>query len=106
MKQYSEMDEKALVRETERLCKEAEKKIKEGLFHEVNVLEQQYYLAKSYLMNPRDIEPGTVYHVHGEAGIFKVSYLNGVMAWGRMNNEEQERAFPIGRLYRPDWPAK
>lgn len=104
MKQYSNMSKIELVKETDRLRRDAKQKVGEGKFHEVDVLEQQYYFAKSYLMEPEDIEPNTIYHVHGEAGIFRVSYINGVMAWGRINDEEPETAFPIGRLYRPDWP--
>lgn len=106
MKQYSRMSDVELVKETERLRREAKRKVNEGKFHEVNVLEQQYYFAKSYLIKPEDIEPGTIYHVHGEAGIFKVTYIRGTMAWGYMNDQEPERAFPIGRLYRPDWVDK
>lgn len=101
MKQYSDMSEDELAREAERLKREADQKVREGKFHEVNVLEQQYYMAKSYLMDPDDIKPHGVYHVHGEAGLFKVTFLRGVMAWGYMNNEEPERAFPIARLYQP-----
>mgnify|MGYP001942930643 CR=1 FL=1 len=106
MMRYSDMNEIELVKETERLRREAKRKVNEGKFHEVNVLEQKYYFAKSYLMNPEDIEPGTVYHVHGEAGIFKVHFVRGVMAWGYVNNQHPEVAFPIGRLYRPDWSDK
>lgn len=98
------MSKVELVLETDYLRREAKRKLSEGKFHEVDVLEQQYYFAKSYLMKPEDIELDTVYHVHGEAGIFKISYINGVMAWGRINDQEPETAFPIGRLYRPNSP--
>lgn len=91
-----------LVKETERLRREAKRKQAEGNLHEIDVLEQQYYFAKSYLMNPEDIEVGAAYHIHGESGSFRVSYLNGVMAWGKVNNESSERAIPIGRLYQPE----
>lgn len=104
MKRFSEMSKAELRKETDRLRQETKRKLAEGKFHEVDVLEQQYYFAKSYLMNPQDIEPNTVYHVHGEAGIFRIKTMKGVMAWGQINDEGPETAFPIGRLYRPDWP--
>ncbi|WP_054951309.1 DUF1811 family protein [Numidum massiliense] len=103
MDRFSQMNRDELIQETERLRQEADQKLRAGRFYEVNVLEQQYYFAKSYLVNPKHIVPGTVYHIHGEAGVFKVTYINGVMAWGYLNNEEPERAFPLGRLYQPDY---
>lgn len=106
MNSYGHMSDEDLVKETERLRREAKQKINEGLFHEVNVLEQQYYFAKSYLMRREKIKINATYHVHGEAGLFKVTRLRGVMAWGYINNEEPERAFPIARLYRPEWSDK
>lgn len=101
MKQYSRMSDTELLLETDHLRREAKRKIQEGKFHEVDVLEQQYYFAKSYLMDPKKIALDATYHVHGEAGIFKISYINGIMAWGKINNEDPEVAFPIARLYQP-----
>lgn len=98
MKRYSEMDQEELFREMQTLLGEARKKEQAGFFSEANVLEQKYYMAKSYTLNKEHIQIGQEYQVDGESGLFKVAYLNGVFAWGRFAYSEEDEAFPIGRL--------
>lgn len=98
MKRMSEMSKEELEREMQRLWAEAKKKERAGFISEANVLEQKFYMAKSYLMDPAQIEVGAQYRVAGEEGIFTVEYLNGVFAWGKLDTDEEKRGFPIGRL--------
>jgi hypothetical protein len=94
----SEMSKEELKIEMQRLWALAKKKEQAGFFSEANVLEQKFYMAKSYLMDPNQIEIGGQYRVAGEEGIFTVRYLNGVFAWGKLDTDPEERGFPIGRL--------
>ena len=98
MSRYSEMTKLELYAEMQKTIGEARKKQQAGFFSEANILEQKYYMAKSYMMNPNEINIGGQYHVAGETGIFLVKYLNGVFAWGRFPSSEGDEAFPIGRL--------
>lgn len=98
MIRMSEMSREELEREMQRLWAQAKKKERAGFFSEANVLEQKFYMAKSYLMDPSQIEIGGQYRVAGEEGIFTVQYLNGVFAWGQLDSDPEKRGFPIGRL--------
>lgn len=98
MKKFSEMTNAELDREMQHLIAEQRKKEQAGFYSEANVLEQKFYLAKSYRMNKRLIKPDHTYNVIGEEGKFQVNYLNGVFAWGTIEGSEEERAFPIARL--------
>ncbi|GAA0370150.1 DUF1811 family protein [Bacillus horti] len=98
MSRYSEMSKLELYSEMQKMIGEARKKHQAGFISEANILEQKYYLAKSYMMNPHEINKGGQYHVAGEHGVFHVKYLNGVFAWGRFPHSEEDEAYPIGRL--------
>lgn len=98
MNRYSEMTKLELYTEMQRLIGEARKKHQAGFISEANILEQKYYMAKSYMMNPNEINIGGQYQVAGENGVFHVHYLNGVFAWGRFPHSVEDIAFPIGRL--------
>lgn len=98
MNRYSEMTKQELYAEMQKMIGEARKKHQAGFLSEANILEQKYYMAKSYLMDRKEIKAGNQYHVAGEAGIFLVNYLNGVFAWGRFPDSQEDQAFPIGRL--------
>jgi hypothetical protein len=98
MKKFSEMDQEELYREMQQLIGESRKKEQAGFISEANILEQKFYLAKSYMMDPQEIEIGQEYHVEGEEETLKVEYLNGVFAWGRFPSSTEEVGFPIGRL--------
>ncbi|MDQ0340052.1 hypothetical protein J2S00_002847 [Caldalkalibacillus uzonensis] len=98
MTRMSEMSREELEREMRRLLAEARKKEQAGFISEANILEQKFYMAKSYLMDPAEIKIGGTYRVVGEKGIFTVEYINGVFAWGKLDTSPEERGFPIGRL--------
>lgn len=98
MKRYSEMTKDELYHEMQKMIGEARKKHQAGFYSEANILEQKYYMAKSYLMDPAEICSGQTYQVAGESKPFHVRYLNGVFAWGTLEGSDEEQAFPIGRL--------
>lgn len=98
-KRYSEMTKEELFAEMQHCLGEKRKKEQAGFISEANILEQKYYMAKSYLTDPETILTGQSYHVEGMEDLFFVRYLNGVMAWGYFSsNPDEEVALPIGRL--------
>jgi len=98
MKRYSEMTQEELFREMQHLLGESRKKQQAGFISEANILEQKFYMAKSYTLQPADFQAGEEYFVEGEEGIFTIKYLHGVFAWGRFPSSEEDVAFPLGRL--------
>jgi len=71
-----------------------------GMINELAVYERKITLAKSYLLNPKDFKAGETYQLNDDgASLFKITYMNGVFAWGyRNSNETEEEAFPISVL--------
>lgn len=62
------------------------------------LLERKYYTAKSYTLDPSNYPPG-LYEVEGEPGDqFQLQYLNGIMGWGSLRNEEA--SYPLSMLKR------
>src|SRR5699024_10630084 len=63
--------------------------------------EREMQMVASYLFNPEEYERGDIYEIQGDAGdTFKISFLEGVMAWGHRvnllgNEEEKQTALPI-----------
>ncbi|MBP1934659.1 DUF1811 family protein [Ammoniphilus resinae] len=97
-KRFSEMTKEELEQALIKFKEGAMKKHQAGFFSEAAILEQKFYTAKSYLMNPEDFYPETAYTVIGYEQPFKITYLNGIMAWGVFKDQEEEVAFPISRL--------
>ncbi|WP_134703944.1 YfhH family protein [Ammoniphilus sp. YIM 78166] len=97
-KRYSEMTKEELDYELLKLKEASMKKHQAGFFSEAAVLEQKFYMAKSYTLDPSRYLPGQAYQVTGYEGDFTISYMNGVMAWGHFKDSSEEVAFPIGRL--------
>ncbi|WP_269799209.1 YfhH family protein [Bacillus xiapuensis] len=99
-KRYSEMTEYELRQEIARLKERAKKAEQMGIVNEFAVLERKALMAEAYLMNPADFEPGKIYEMQGAPGtFFKISYLNGVFAWGyRLNGDGKEEGLPISML--------
>ncbi len=62
------------------------------------VAERKLYTAQAYLLNPADFPPG-LYKVEGIQLPFEVAYVNGIMAWGKLDNDP-EASFPISMLTR------
>ncbi|HJV46249.1 MAG TPA: YfhH family protein [Bacillota bacterium] len=97
-KRFSEMSKEELEQALIKYKEGAMKKHQAGFFSESAILEQKFYMAKSYLLNPSTFIPGKEYQVVGYEGPFTITYLNGVMAWGTFAGSEEEIAFPISRL--------
>lgn len=98
-KRYSEMTREELFAEMQSTLGEKRKKEQAGFISEANILEQKFYMAKSYLTDPETILAGQQYRVEGMEDLFSVRYLNGVMAWGTFSSApDEEIALPIGRL--------
>ncbi|MCA1032633.1 YfhH family protein [Bacillus timonensis] len=102
-KRYSQMSEFELKQEIAQLKEKARKAEQLGMVNEFEVLERKAIMAKAYLLNPNDFQPGESYEVEGDLGTtFKITYMNGVFAWGhriegnRMN--EVEEGIPISLL--------
>jgi hypothetical protein len=99
-KRYSQMSEYEIRQEITLLNDKAKKAEQMGMVNELAVYERKIVMAKSYLLNPDDFHAGETYEINdGEGTIFKISYMNGIFAWGyREGNEKEEEAFPIALL--------
>jgi hypothetical protein len=63
------------------------------------LLERKYYTAKAYTLQPADFPPG-LYEIEGHSDDrFRLQFLNGIMGWGVLQNEE-EASFPLSMLKR------
>jgi hypothetical protein len=102
-KRYSEMTEHELKQEIATLTEKARKAEQMGMVNEFAVYERKIAMAKAYLLNPEDFQPGDIYEIDGDPGsFFKIRYLNGVFAWGyRLNGDGKEEALPISLLVKP-----
>jgi hypothetical protein len=65
---------------------------------EQSILQQKIAIAQSYLIDPTTIEINKWYRVEGMEKRFRVAYLKGVFAWGILEGEQTEEAFPIALL--------
>ncbi len=102
-KRYSQMTSHELHQEIAALKEKARKAEQLGIVNEFAVLERKITMAKAYMLNPEDYKPGEVYEIEGDPGVhFKITYMNGVFAWGHrirgeMVNREEE-GLPISML--------
>ncbi len=94
----SEMSNKKLQDEMRRCQNSAKIAIENGVTNEYQVYEQRYFLAKSYLTDPANIEAGITYGIETTTDLFIVDYLDGIMAYGKVLGTKENRAFPIGKL--------
>jgi hypothetical protein len=103
-KRYSEMTKQELQQEIAALAEKARKAEQMGMVNEYAVYERKIAMAKAYLLNPNDFEPGEIYEIEGDPGeYFKVRYLKGVFAWGhRLKGSGEEEALPISLLRKPN----
>jgi hypothetical protein len=70
-----------------------------GDFNEAMVLRTRWYLAASYLMDPKTIGVGGTYFVEGEPGkTITVTRVDGVMAHGHVSGSFLSEAYPIAML--------
>ncbi|MBO8162631.1 MAG: YfhH family protein [Brevibacillus sp.] len=98
MKRYSEMTLAELQMEMERLRREAETLRKRGDMVTLGILEQKYFLAKSYYLGTKPFQIGRRYRVYGHDVPFEIEYFNGVFAWGRFQGSTEQTGFPVGML--------
>ncbi len=99
-KRYSQMTEYELKKEIGDLTEKARKAEQMGMVNEYAVYERKIDMAKSYLLDPSDFNPGEVYEIANDPGsYFKINYLNGIFAWGtRLYVKKHEEALPISLL--------
>lgn len=98
-KMLSEMTKEELQEEMDDLKQKGIELFENGDYSEAMVLRTRWYLAASYMMDPAEIEIGTVYFIEGEPGkLFTASYIDGVMAHGSLANSPMDAAYPIAML--------
>jgi hypothetical protein len=99
-KKYSEMTEHELRTEIGKLREKARKAEQLGIVNEYAVYQRKVVMAQSYLIDPKTIEPGEIYKIEGDEGMFfQVDYLKGRFAWGyRLGGERADEALPIAML--------
>ena len=101
---YSDYSIEQLHREIGVLKEKAQKAEQLGNISEVQINERKMQVALAYTMNPEDFQANEVYQLKMEPGFtFKISYINGVFAWGYRINlleemYEQIEALPISLL--------
>lgn len=98
MRLFSQMTLAELQMEMETLLKEAEEKKNKGDLVGFGILEQKFFLAKSYFVGTNDFFIGKPYKVHGHDLPFTIEYFNGVFAWGHFEGSQESLGFPVGML--------
>ncbi|WP_336296599.1 YfhH family protein [Bacillus pinisoli] len=103
-KRYSQMTEYELTQEIRQIHEQARKAEQMGRINELAVLERKNLMARAYLLDPNDFKPDEVYEIEQDPGtFFKISYMNGIFAWGtKLNGENKEDALPISMLKRTE----
>lgn len=97
-----QMSHEELLREMERLQREAEQCRAEGRWNEWEVLKRRYDVARSHLVEAGTIRAGGRYLVEDHPGkLFTVTRVRGIMAYGRFSPEEEEQAFLLALLHPP-----
>ena len=99
-KKYNEMTEHELRTEIGRLTEKARKAEQLGIVNEYAVYQRKVVMAESYLVDPETIEPGEIYRIEGDEGMFfQVDYLKGRFAWGyRLGGKRADRSITISML--------
>ncbi|KMK74947.1 YfhH family protein [Alkalihalobacillus pseudalcaliphilus] len=97
-KRFSEMGETELHTVIRTFNEKAKKAEQLGMMNEYAVYERKVWMAKAYLLDPKDFEPGKSYPMFDGESTFQISYLNGHFAWGYRNQEANLDAVPISLL--------
>jgi len=101
---YSDYTVEQLREELGKLVEERQKAEQLGEVQKVTILERKIQIVTSYTLNPDEFESGDLHELIGDPGHqFKISYINGIMAWGHRINllgemYEKEEALPISLL--------
>lgn len=98
MTRFSQMSKDELIDEIKKLEQEEKEAVQSGWEFQAAVLKQKKNLARSYLIDPKTIQTGELYQVEDHEGLFRVAYINGVMAWGSWEGSREEIAFPLSTL--------
>ncbi|WP_232699420.1 DUF1811 family protein [Brevibacillus daliensis] len=100
MRLYSQFTLAELQQEMETLRQQLDEKEKQGDLGAAGILEQKFYLAKSYYLGTSEFRIGGTYQVHNQTGTFTIQYFNGVFAWGTFEQDPDGEpvGFPIGML--------
>lgn len=98
MRLMSQMTKAELQTEMERLRKEAEVKKQSGDITGFGILEQKFFMAKSYYIGTNEFRIGGTYRVYGHDEPFTIHYFNGVFAWGMFPGMTEATGFPVGML--------
>ncbi|MFD2371440.1 YfhH family protein [Brevibacillus sp. GCM10020057] len=101
MRLYSQMTLAELQEEMERLRLQAEEKKNAGDESQFSIIQQKYFMAKSYYLGTDEFRIGGKYSVPEHDQPFTIDYFNGVFAWGRFPGSEEQTGFPVGML--EDW---
>ncbi|WP_096201678.1 YfhH family protein [Bacillus sp. FJAT-45350] len=97
-KRYSEMSEFELHQEISQLNEKSKKAEQMGMASEFAVYERKILLARSYLLDPEQVETNKTYELLEGNSTFEVSYLNGRFAWGYRDGSSELEAVPISLL--------
>ncbi|ADU29236.1 YfhH family protein [Evansella cellulosilytica] len=97
-KRYSQMTQQELMSEIAQLKVKAQKAEQMGIINEYAVYERKMVMAQAYLMDPSAFKAGDTYEIRDSQEQFKISYMNGVFAWGYRNDSSEEEALPISLL--------
>lgn len=101
MRLYSQMTLAELQEEMERLRQQAEEKKNAGDDSQFGIFQQKYFMAKSYYLGTDEFRIGGKYSVPEYDQPFTIDYFNGVFAWGRFPDSDEQTGFPVGML--EDW---
>jgi len=99
----SEMSARELESELQRCQEGGLSAASKGLTSEYKVWEQRYYLTRSYLLDPDSIMLGATYGLADSTALFIAKRLHGILAYGNVLGEQEERGFPIGQLIALDF---
>ncbi len=97
-KRYSQMSRYELEQEIASLNEKSKKAEQMGRGNEFAVYERKIAMAKTYMLDPADYQPGKTYRIAQEGSTFEVEFINGVFAWGYRNNSSQIEALPFSLL--------
>lgn len=98
MRLLSQMTMAELQQEMEKLRQEMEEKKKAGNATQFAILQQKFFIAKSYYLGTDEFRIGKKYRVFEHDQPFTIEYFNGVFAWGRFPDSAEETGFPVGML--------
>lgn len=101
---YSDYSMEQLREELRELKEKAMKAEQLGQVSKVAIYERKIQIVMSYMLNPEEFLAGTVYQLTNDPGhTFKITRINGIMAWGHYINllgemSTEEKALPISLL--------